>query len=56
MTVDAVSQPGDSGEHLHRGNIKVRAFSTPGRDDAIDLVRLGLGTGHSRILEVAGLE
>ncbi len=52
MTVEAVGEPADPGEHLHRRKIQVGAFSTPGCDEAVDLVRLRVGAGHRGILGV----
>ena len=49
MTVEAMGEPREPGEHLHRRNVQVRAFASPGRDDAVHLVGVRV---HRRILEV----
>ena len=51
--VQVAGQPADAGKHLHRRNVQVRTFATPGLDDGVDLVP-GWLAGHTRSLDRRG--
>jgi len=54
-SVQVTGQPADAGQDLHRRNVQVRTFTTPGLDDGVDLVPRPLA-GHTGSLDVKSLD
>ena len=48
--VEVVGEARDTAQHLHRGDVDVRAFPLPGSDDVVDLVEVLRLTGHTGIV------